>query len=142
ENRNNLLFGNNFFRNDINAYENVSQNIWNTTFGNYYSDYRGRDEDGDGIGDEPYALPGPQSRSFDSLPLISPFFGGSSNYSSIMDAVKRYALYPPPEISLPTTVVNDGVVVISRKTASSPPKWSEGSSFDASAPPFQKEIEL
>jgi len=142
ENRNNLLFGNNFFRNDINAYENVSLNIWNTTFGNYYSDYRGRDLDGDGIGDDPYALPGPESRSFDSLPLISPFIEGSSDYSAIMDAVKKYARYPPAEISLPTTVVSDGVVVISRKAASSPPKWSEGSSFDASAPPFQKEIDL
>ena len=65
ENRNNLIFGNNFYNNDINAYENTSLNVWNTTLGNYYSDYRGKDENGDGIGDQPYSLPGPESKSLD-----------------------------------------------------------------------------
>jgi len=75
------------------------------------------------------------------MPLVRPFQEGGSDYSAIMDAVKRYALYPPAEISQPTTAVKEGVVVISRKAASAPPKWSDAS-FDASAPPFQKEIEL
>ena len=76
ENRNNLIFGNNFYNNNINAYENTSLNIWNTTIGNYYSDYRGKDENGDGIGDQPYSLPGPESKSFDHRPLIRPYREG------------------------------------------------------------------
>ena len=145
ENRNNLIFGNNFYRNDINAYENTSLNIWNTSIGNYYSDYRGRDMDGDGIGEEPYALPGPESRSFDLRPLLQPFHESGSNYTAIIAEVAKYALFPAAVESIPTTAVADGVVVISRKARSSPPKWSDSAiqdSFDPSAPPFQKEIKL
>jgi nitrous oxidase accessory protein len=145
ENRNNLIFGNNFYRNDINAYENQSLNIWNASIGNYYSDYRGRDEDGDGIGEEPYSLPGPQSQSFDYHPLLQPFRGGESDYAAIRAEVERYAIFPPALDSLPTTTVKEGVVVISRKVPSSPPQWSDSAlhdSFDPSAPPFQKEIAL
>lgn len=145
ENRNNLIFGNNFRHNDINAYENTSLNIWNTSIGNYYSDYRGRDEDGDGIGEEPYALPGPESQSLDRRPLLQPFYESGSNYSAIIAEVAKYALFPVAVESIPTTAVADGVVVISRKARSTPPKWSDSSihdSFDASAPPFQKEIKL
>ena len=145
ENRNNLIFGNNFYRNDINAYENLSLNIWNTSRGNYYSDYRGRDGDGDGIGEEPYFLPGPESQSFDRMPLVRPFQGDASSYSAAREEVARYALFPPTVESIPTTAVADGVVVISRQAPNSPPKWSDSSlhdSFDPSAPPFQKEIKL
>lgn len=145
ENRNNLIFGNNFRRNDINAYENVSFNIWNTSLGNYYSDYNGRDQDGDGIGEEPYTLPGPESQSLDSRPLLQPFHESKGNYTGIRDEVTRYALFPPAVQDIPTTSVANGVVVISRKVPSSPPKWSDSSfhdSFDPSAPPFQKETRL
>jgi nitrous oxidase accessory protein len=100
ENRNNLVFGNNFFRNDINAYENTSLNIWNTTIGNYYNDYRGKDENNDGIGDQPYSLPGPESRSFDFRPLIRPFRAGLDN-AMLSDEVKKYAVYGPADEELP-----------------------------------------
>ena len=83
ENRNNLIFGNNFFNNDINAYENTSLNIWNTTTGNYYSDYRGPDANGDGIGDQPYSLPGPESKSFDYRPLIRPNREGDQGFAAL-----------------------------------------------------------
>ncbi|MFZ3148341.1 MAG: NosD domain-containing protein [Methanothrix sp.] len=138
ENRNNLIFSNNFFRNDLNAYENTSLNIWNTTIGNYYSDYTGKDENNDGIGDQPYSLPGPESRSFDSRPLIRPF-RAALNSTQIRGEVKKYAVYGPADDEYSTISEQKGVMVISRKASSSPPKWTDTRAFDASAPPFQKE---
>jgi len=143
ENRNNLIFGNNFFRNDINAYENTSLNIWNTTTtGNYYSDYRGKDENADGIGDQSYSLPGPESHSFDFWPLIRPYREAGLDRTSLRAEVKKYAVYGPADEEFPTTSVQKGVVVISRHVPNSPPKWSDSRAFDASAPPFQKENDL
>ena len=143
ENRNNLIFGNNFFRNEINAYENISLNIWNTTTtGNYYSDYKGKDENNDGIGDQPYSLPGPESRSFDLRPLIRPYQETELGNASLHDEVKKYAVYGPADYEMPTTKIQEGIVVISRKASSSPPKWTDSRPFDASAPPFPKENEF
>ncbi|OPY54418.1 MAG: Periplasmic copper-binding protein (NosD) [Methanosaeta sp. PtaU1.Bin112] len=139
ENRNNLVFANNFYRNDINAYENTSLNIWNTTLGNYYNDYQGKDANNDGIGDQPYSLPGPESHSFDYRPLTRSFRQGVLNCTQIRDEVKKYAVFGPADYEYPTISKQNGVVVISRKTPSSPPKWKDSQSFDASAPPFQKE---
>ncbi|MDQ1261470.1 MAG: nitrous oxidase accessory protein [Euryarchaeota archaeon] len=139
ENRNNLIFANNFFRNDINAYENTSLNIWNTTMGNYYNDYHGKDGNNDGIGDQPYSLPGPQSHSFDYWPLIRPYREAGLNRVQIRDEVKKYAVYGPADDEYPTISKQKGVMVISRRTPSLPPKWTDSRAFDASAPPFQKE---
>jgi nitrous oxidase accessory protein len=139
ENRNNLVFANNFFRNEINAYENASLNIWNTTIGNYYSDYQGKDANNDGIGDQPYSLPGPESHSFDYRPLTHPFRDAVLNSTQIREEVKKYAVFPPADYEYPTVSKQNGVVVISRKTPSTPPKWTDSHAFDASAPPFQKE---
>ncbi len=139
ENRNNLVFCNNFFRNNINAYENTSLNIWNTTIGNYYNDYQGKDENNDGIGDKPYSLPGPESHSYDYQPLIRPYREARLNSTQIRDEVKRYAVYGPADYECPTISKQNGIMVISRKAPSSPPKWTNSRAFDASAPPFQKE---
>jgi nitrous oxidase accessory protein len=139
ENRNNLIFANNFYRNDINAYENTSLNIWNTTIGNYYNDYQGKDGNNDGIGDQSYSLPGPESHSYDYRPLIRPYREAGLNSTQIRDEVKKYAVYGPADYEYPTVSKQNGVVVISRKTPSSPPKWTDSRAFDASAPPFQKE---
>jgi nitrous oxidase accessory protein len=139
ENRNNLIFGNNFYQNDINAYENISLNIWNTSTGNYYNDYRGKDENADGIGDQPYPLPGPESHSFDYCPLIRPYRQASFDMAALKGEVMKYATYPPADDEFPTASMQNGIVVISRRTPSSPPKWSDSQSFDASSPPFQKE---
>jgi nitrous oxidase accessory protein len=139
ENRNNLIIANNFFRNKINAYENTSLNIWNTTIGNYYNDYQGKDANEDGIGDQPYSLPGPESHSFDYRPLIRPFRDAVPDRTQIREEVKEYAVFPPSDYEYPTISKQKGVVVISRKTPSTPPKWTDSRAFDASAPPFQKE---
>ncbi len=139
ENRNNLIFGNNFYNNDINAYENTSLNIWNTTTGNYYSDYRGKDENGDGIGDQPYSLPGPESKSFDSLPSIHPYREGKLGFAALMDDVKKYATFGPADEEIPLTRMEGGVMVISSRVPSTLPQWSDSRPLDVTIPPFQKE---
>jgi len=66
--RGNFIYDN-FFNNTINAYiEPGSVNFWNTTVGNYWSDYNGTDSNGDGIGDTPYII---DENNIDYLPLMS-----------------------------------------------------------------------
>ena len=62
------------------AYDDVSGNFWNTSRnetlnyvsageGNYWSDYIGSDNDGDGIGDVPYLIPG-IANAVDNYPVM------------------------------------------------------------------------
>ena len=70
----NYIYHNNLFNNNQNAYDNNLTNYWfNATLGegNYYDDYTGEDDDGDGIGDIPYEIPG--SINQDDYPLINPW---------------------------------------------------------------------
>jgi len=73
---------NNYIDNTKNVYDEGT-NVWNIAKtpgtnimggpylgGNYFSDYQGKDADGDGIGDTPYEIPGGANR--DSLPLVEP----------------------------------------------------------------------
>jgi len=67
---NNTIYHNNF-NNTINAIDN-DNNTWNSTSvneGNYWNDYNGSDENGDGIGDLPYSI----NSSYDYYPLIHPY---------------------------------------------------------------------
>jgi len=130
ENRNNLIFGNNFYNNNINAYENASLNIWNTTFGNYYSDYHGKDENGDGIGDQPYALPGQDSKSNDYQPLIKPYHYGGLNLTALKEEVGRYARYGPADEEIPPYRMSGGTIVIASRIPTSPPRWSDSKPLD------------
>ncbi len=81
---NNTIY-NNYFSNTNNAFDD-GKNIWNIpkalginiingTFsgGNFWSDYRGTDSDGDGIGDTPYYISG--GSSVDRSPLMRHFSG-------------------------------------------------------------------
>jgi len=78
----NRVYLNNFINNIINLYYN-SINIWNSPelitytyggktysnhLGNYWSDYQGSDNNGDGIGDTPYNIDGDN----DNYPLMDP----------------------------------------------------------------------
>ena len=81
---NNTIYLNNFINNTNQVHSCGSTNIWNSTekitytyngkqytnyLGNYWSDYTGSDEDGDGIGDTPYSIDSDK----DNYPLMQPW---------------------------------------------------------------------
>lgn len=129
KNYNNLVYGNNFVRNTISGYDNSSRNIWNTTFGNYYSDYRGKDENGDGIGDLPYGIPKGDQDETDARPLMKPFFASVLDLSGIMAEVMKYAKFGPSDDEIPDYRMEGGTIVISSKRPTSPPKWPDSKSI-------------
>ena len=65
---NNRVFHNNFINNTNQAFADI-ESIWDDgSLGNYWSDYNGKDENNDGIGDTPYPIPG--GNNFDRYPSM------------------------------------------------------------------------
>jgi parallel beta-helix repeat protein len=82
--RSNHIYYNNFINNGNsggagNAYDIGSGNTWykyklfGKSMGNYWDDYTGQDNDGDGIGDTPYKIPGKKIPRKDRYPVMEPF---------------------------------------------------------------------
>jgi len=67
---NNVFYHNDFFNNTYQVDTLSAVNSWNTTAeGNYWSDYTGKDDNGDGIGDTPYII---DPTNQDNFPRMSP----------------------------------------------------------------------
>ncbi|KYK33180.1 MAG: hypothetical protein AYK22_01340 [Thermoplasmatales archaeon SG8-52-3] len=67
---NNLLYHNNLIENEIDNGYDICGNVWdNGAEGNYWDDYSGVDNDGDGIGDTPYIIDG--NTTNDNYPLMN-----------------------------------------------------------------------
>ncbi|KOF08623.1 hypothetical protein AC739_19395 [Planococcus glaciei] len=90
ESSNNVITGNDFISNTTNVHSANSTNFWNSTepltyqynnttftnyIGNFWSDYKGLDADGDGLGDTHYVIDSDE----DHHPLMCRF----ENYSFI-----------------------------------------------------------
>nr|WP_269849067.1 NosD domain-containing protein [Methanosarcina horonobensis] len=89
---NNTVYGNSF--NNTKNVKDTGNNVWNTTTGNYWSDYTGSDSDSNGIGDTPYVI-NTVTGSKDYLPvcrepgvpLTLTVGSGPGTFSSIQAAV-------------------------------------------------------
>ncbi|UCD14047.1 MAG: right-handed parallel beta-helix repeat-containing protein [Thermoplasmatales archaeon] len=92
---NNIIYHNEFLYNEYNAMD-AGSNTWDDGYpsgGNFWDDYNGADNDGDGIGDTPYFIPGGNKDRFPlgnfrpDTPLINGTTNGKSgevyNYSIV-----------------------------------------------------------
>jgi len=81
---NSNIYHNNFVNNIQNAYDHGT-NAWdNGLEGNYWDDYNGEDNNGNGIGDTPYNITGGLNQ--DNYPLMVPYGEGSTTFNiSITD---------------------------------------------------------
>lgn len=80
------VYHNNFLGNDAQASDvNGTANAWDSGYpygGNYWSDYSGVDEDGDGFGDTPYIV---DDEAQDNYPLMVPYVPGMLNTPPVAD---------------------------------------------------------
>ncbi len=73
----NKVTNNTFIKNGVNGYDDGLNNSWHRDgIGNNWSNYKGKDTNNDGIGDEPYSIPGNAS-ALDEFPITTRMKGGA-----------------------------------------------------------------
>ena len=87
----NTVHHNNFVNNIEQVSNSLSNNTWDDGYpsgGNYWSDYTGEDQNGDGIGDTPYVI---DINNKDNYPLINPFeLEGDINHDGIVNILDLF----------------------------------------------------
>ena len=80
---NNFIYQNNFINNTDNAYDEGNNAWYNESLkmGNYWDDYAATDDNGDGIGDSTYNVPGGDNQ--DLYPIMSPYYKESKGENQI-----------------------------------------------------------
>lgn len=81
----NFIDSNNFIENtQSNAEDKGNNNLWDNreSVGNYWSDYKGMDQNGDGIGEIPYLI-SKSDKAKDELPSIKPITRGFKIYGYV-----------------------------------------------------------
>jgi nitrous oxidase accessory protein len=100
---NNTFYHNNFNNPQIESYALSSDNRFdNGREGNYYSDYKGQDLDGDGIGDSPYTIVTQGADLTDRYPLMKPWIGNLPPVIAILSP--ENTTYNNTEVSLTFTI--------------------------------------
>ena len=105
---NNTVYQNNFINNSQQVSTNSPNvNIWNSALnGNYWSNYNGSDNNGDGIGDTPYKI---DENNIDHYPL-SNFFNGASATPTVPALTKTQLFLIAALVAI--FVVSVGVVAV------------------------------
>jgi parallel beta-helix repeat protein len=103
----NLIYHDNFQNSFRNALPSPSQ-VWDNGYpsgGNYWSDYPGTDDNGDGIGDTPYVI---DQWNQDNYPLMLPWTGQSVDISVVNVTPSKTVVAQGQGIKINVTVADQG----------------------------------
>jgi parallel beta-helix repeat protein len=137
---NNKIRHNNYINNSQNAYQKKSSNIWDNRYpsgGNYWDDYNGTDNDGDGIGDTPYPIV--EGDNEDRYPLMNPWIGNMLPYADFYWSPKL----PEPNETIIFNASNsidyDGYITLYEWDWNSDGEFDENHSIPTTSHIFEKE---